>query len=1329
MPRVAKGKKKAQGVEVDEVASLLTAIHQQGLSEADILRILKVDRVLCDHLKSPCRANKKDNVACFCQLVPAETSYRKKGLWQKEQTYLNSLGADPVEQRRENSADPAGLRNLGNTCYANAALQCLFSIPSLRNVIYHAEPQVAAHDIFRQLQSLFLQLQFGPQKSVDTEALAKTLGLDHAVQQDGQEFLKLLLMRVEQLLSKSNDPAARGLVRQLFRGGLSYVTTCQRCGRDSPSSRDVQDFYDLMPQVRGYTALTTSLASLLHPEALTGDNQYRCEFCAAKVDALRRVRLRSLPPYLCLALQRFYFDPRTADKAKALDKFSFPLHLDFRRVLREAAAAAEAATAAVAPSGGGGAGAGDKSGPAAAAAPAAAATATAGLEEVPEFAAGTPAYELAGILIHKGSQASSGHYVAHIKDQASGQWWRFDDESAECIGPYPTAAFQQDHGASSAAAAAAAGAAGTGGSTETGAGDTKKTTGGSRRRPVAIGDDPSSDDPDYEDADSRSRELPPGDEDAGEQSAGGSRGGRGRKRGAPSRKRGGRPAKRGGAAAAAGAGGGGRGRSRRGASAASRDGQEDGEDEDEEMQRAMRASLELMQQQQQQQNDSGADCGVAEGEGEEDEEEAAVRRAMAASMVGQQGRGPDEDAVMAAVMAESARAHAQTEAAAEAAAAVADAVDGGVLPAAAAGVKDEMAEEAAEVLPPPSRRRPLPRGAAAAATKQQEQQAAKVAAQRAAMEGSQKGEPPLGANSPVIVSANAYMLVYRAVGFVEPPAVAQVSDLLVPELRDAVSELAAAFMEQCDVYVRQRQALKDQVEARRRDVREVMTHIAPGQTAQQPSSSSAAAAAASQSPCNASPSPPRLLPTQQQQQQQLPEQAAGAQAEEPKGNSSEGSEGSDRSSPGAATTAATAAAIPTNTCGFWVATSWLERWANDEGGPPPIDNSPIVCMKHGLADGAGGEGGSAGAAATRGSRLDPRKVTSAKLVSPSAWVKLQATHGGGPTLAAGDVCLECLSSSFSAALLGSQADGVRMRVAALLEETSGAAEALGDGEDAGAMVVCGQEEEEDGGGGGGGAAGGRRYWVSRSWLQGWSRRQGASIKAEQSPTAALLCPHRQLLPASIVKTARRIAVPADIWFFLRDLWRQQKLQEAKDEASAAAAAAAANASSVCCLDLTEEDEPQRPPATAAAPAAASSAEDEDDDVIDTTPEPPPSAAAVAAPTAKIPTPQELDTLCPELLVGRTRECAACRVSAGEAAVAQADNRKQLEAERTALGGLAAEVVPYLEAGERYFMVPSSWVREWQLYVKGGAPRSRGTPAAAVATPGANPGSSAASATA
>lgn len=62
-------------------------------------------------------------------------------------------------------------------------------------------------------------------------------------------------------------------------------------------------------------------AALLGEERLEGDNQYVCAFCEAKVDATRQLRLRSVPPYLCLSLQRFVFDLKARSHLPLL-----PLH-------------------------------------------------------------------------------------------------------------------------------------------------------------------------------------------------------------------------------------------------------------------------------------------------------------------------------------------------------------------------------------------------------------------------------------------------------------------------------------------------------------------------------------------------------------------------------------------------------------------------------------------------------------------------------------------------------------------------------------------------------------------------------------------------------------------------------------------------------------------------------------------------------------------------------------------------------------------------------------------------------------------------------------------
>eukprot|EP00882_Tetradesmus_deserticola_P029931 GHRQ01033566.1.p1 GENE.GHRQ01033566.1~~GHRQ01033566.1.p1 ORF type:complete len:183 (+),score=55.05 GHRQ01033566.1:735-1283(+) len=78
---------------------------------------------------------------------------------------------------------PAGLRNLGNTCYVNAAMQFLQAIPEFRRALYVLEPELAEQDVIRQLRDLFIELHFGPRRYVDPEPFANSLQLNHAVQQ------------------------------------------------------------------------------------------------------------------------------------------------------------------------------------------------------------------------------------------------------------------------------------------------------------------------------------------------------------------------------------------------------------------------------------------------------------------------------------------------------------------------------------------------------------------------------------------------------------------------------------------------------------------------------------------------------------------------------------------------------------------------------------------------------------------------------------------------------------------------------------------------------------------------------------------------------------------------------------------------------------------------------------------------------------------------------------------------------------------------------------------------------------------------------------------
>ncbi|GFZ15538.1 ubiquitin-specific protease 26 [Actinidia rufa] len=355
------------------------------VTEDDVNKLYMIWKPICQG----CRVNTKDNPNCFCGLVPPPNGSRKSGLWQKMSEILLSLGPDPSQDLRASTNSPAGLTNLGATCYANSILQCLYMIKSFREGVFSVEPDVLKEQpVLYQLARLFAQLHASKKAFVDSAPFIKTLELDNAVQQDSHEFLTLLFSLLERCLSCSKVSKARTIVQDLFRGSVSHVTTCLKCGKDSEASFKMEDFYELELNVKGLKSLEASLDDYLSVEELQGDNQYYCESCTIRVDATRSIKLRSLPAVLNFQLKRCVFLPKTTTKKKITSAFCFPGELDMGHRL-------------------------------------------------PEYSQSKLIYDLAAVLIHKGSAVNSGHYVAHIKDENTGQWWEFDDEDVSNLGQHP----------------------------------------------------------------------------------------------------------------------------------------------------------------------------------------------------------------------------------------------------------------------------------------------------------------------------------------------------------------------------------------------------------------------------------------------------------------------------------------------------------------------------------------------------------------------------------------------------------------------------------------------------------------------------------------------------------------------------------------------------------------------------------------------------------------------------------------------------------------------------------------------------------------------------
>uniref|UniRef100_A0AAQ6AAR3 Ubiquitin carboxyl-terminal hydrolase 48 n=1 Tax=Amphiprion ocellaris TaxID=80972 RepID=A0AAQ6AAR3_AMPOC len=329
--------------------------------------------------RGTCRRNCKGNPNCLVGI--GEHAW----LGEIDENAFHNID-DPNSERRDKNTF-VGLTNLGATCYVNTFLQVWFHNLELRRSLYQSwcsqivliyyEPQ----SICEHLQYLFALLQNSNRKYIDPSGLVKALGLDTGQQQDAQEFSKLFLSLLEDTLSKQKNPSLQNVIQQQFCGQFSYVTMCNQCGRSSalPSR-----FYELELNIQGHKNITECVTEFLKEEKLEGDNRYFCECCQSKQNATRRIRLHSLPPTLNLQLMRFVFDRQTGHKKKLNTFISFPEQLDMGPFLE-------------------------------------------GKQGIYQKCV----YELSAVLIHRGISAYSGHYIAHVKDARTGDWYKFNDEEIE----------------------------------------------------------------------------------------------------------------------------------------------------------------------------------------------------------------------------------------------------------------------------------------------------------------------------------------------------------------------------------------------------------------------------------------------------------------------------------------------------------------------------------------------------------------------------------------------------------------------------------------------------------------------------------------------------------------------------------------------------------------------------------------------------------------------------------------------------------------------------------------------------------------------------------
>jgi ubiquitin C-terminal hydrolase len=299
-----------------------------------------------------------------------------------------------------------GLRNLGNTCFFNSAVQCLLRIRPLfelavssdyPDLINATNPKGSGGRIATAFRELAEQM-CSPMLCVNPSRLLSAICRKYPVfanwgQHDPQELLSALLdglhedlndVRRPENLPPIADPwechTAKNSspILDLFHGALASSVECPRCGYRS-LARDPFSVLSVPILGRLRASLEGCLAAFARRDVLDEDNKWKCENCAHYVRATKVTGVHKCARVLVIHLKRF--DGAGWRARKLATPVTYPDVLDMGFCTGNANGAS---------------------------------------------------YRLVGAVFHGGSLAG-GHYTAAALDQDEGQWYSYNDSCASAI--------------------------------------------------------------------------------------------------------------------------------------------------------------------------------------------------------------------------------------------------------------------------------------------------------------------------------------------------------------------------------------------------------------------------------------------------------------------------------------------------------------------------------------------------------------------------------------------------------------------------------------------------------------------------------------------------------------------------------------------------------------------------------------------------------------------------------------------------------------------------------------------------------------------------------
>ncbi|XP_061353476.1 ubiquitin carboxyl-terminal hydrolase 17 isoform X2 [Gastrolobium bilobum] len=287
---------------------------------------------------------------------------------------------------------PFGLTNCGNSCYANAVLQCLAYTRPLTSYLFQGfhskQCQKKGWCFICEFEYLIQKAKEGnsPLSPIGILSKIHKIGshLGHGREEDAHEFLRCVVDTMQSICLKEAGVASplveeTTLVGYTFGGYLRSKIKCLRC---QGKSERYERMMDLTVEIDGdIGTLEEALGQFTAPEILDKDNKYNCSRCKSYEKARKKLTVLEAPNILTIVLKRF----QSGNFEKLNKSVQFPEVLNMAPYMS---------------------GTKDKS----------------------------PLYSLYAVVVHLDimNAAFSGHYVCYVKN-IQGEWFRTDDSRVEPV--------------------------------------------------------------------------------------------------------------------------------------------------------------------------------------------------------------------------------------------------------------------------------------------------------------------------------------------------------------------------------------------------------------------------------------------------------------------------------------------------------------------------------------------------------------------------------------------------------------------------------------------------------------------------------------------------------------------------------------------------------------------------------------------------------------------------------------------------------------------------------------------------------------------------------